>query len=196
VAFSPDGRCLAAALGEDVARVWDLDSGRERLSLRGHDGPVRDVTFSPDGRHLATASEDRTLRTWDTGTGQQLLCFWAKGGCTEVRFHPDGRHLLGYEGGRGGAGICVWDTAVSPELLRTAAVMEIVETQFSQHLLRDEVLGHLRSDPGLTKALREEALRVAAVYPEDPAAQDAERKTAAALEATRRALYGNQILLP
>jgi WD40 repeat protein len=168
VAFSPDGRCLAAARGEDVARVWDLDSGRERLTLRGHDGPVRDVTFSPDGRRLATASEDRTVRVWDTVTGQQLLCFRAQRACREVLFHPNGRQLLGFVDGGLAHEVRVWDTEVSSELLRTAEVMEVVETLFGQHLPRDEVLGHLRRDAGLTEALREEALRVAAVYPEDP----------------------------
>jgi eukaryotic-like serine/threonine-protein kinase len=162
--FSPDGRRLAACLGENVARVWDLESGRECLTIRGHNGTVQGVTFSPDGLRLATASEDKTVRVWDATRGRQLLCFRAKKACTEVLFHPDGRRLLALTEG----GVYVWDLAASPELLQTSEVMEVVETLFSRHLLRDEVLGNLRRDNGLTEAVREEAVRVAKVYPEDP----------------------------
>jgi WD40 repeat protein len=52
VAFSPDGRYLAAGSG-DGARLWDLTT-REACELRGQsDAVARVVDFSPDGSFLA-----------------------------------------------------------------------------------------------------------------------------------------------
>jgi WD40 repeat protein len=65
IAFSPDGQRLATAGGgtevlepknrDHSAKIWDIESGRELLSLEGHSNVVYSVAFSPDGRGLATA---------------------------------------------------------------------------------------------------------------------------------------------
>ncbi|MFN2188513.1 MAG: hypothetical protein ACK2T3_07100, partial [Candidatus Promineifilaceae bacterium] len=72
VDISPDGRLLATGSRDQLAKVWDIESGREVLSLDGHEGSVRDLAFSPDGRHLATASSDMTAIIWDIGTGDAV----------------------------------------------------------------------------------------------------------------------------
>jgi WD40 repeat protein len=63
VAFSPDGRYLATAARNGVARVWELASGRQVAGM-AHDKPLNGLAFSPDGRRLATASNDGTVRLW------------------------------------------------------------------------------------------------------------------------------------
>jgi WD40 repeat protein len=63
VAFSPDGRTLAAA-SSDVVVVWDAERGREVGQLKGHSHLVQSVAFSPDGRTLASGSWDKTVRLW------------------------------------------------------------------------------------------------------------------------------------
>ncbi len=65
VAFSPDGRLLAAAGNDETARLWDLATGNHLRILTGHTGQVRGVAFSPDGRLLATGSGDGSARLWD-----------------------------------------------------------------------------------------------------------------------------------
>ncbi len=65
VAFSPDGRWLATGSEGHIVKIWDVQSGRELETLRGHTGEVCALAFSPDGRWLATAGEDTTVRIWD-----------------------------------------------------------------------------------------------------------------------------------
>src|SRR5262249_32420636 len=72
VAFSPDGRHLAADWDAAV-KVWDAQTGREVLALAGHAGQVTALAFSPDSRQLASGSEDKTLKIWDLATGTDLL---------------------------------------------------------------------------------------------------------------------------
>ncbi len=74
VAFSPDRqRTRIATVGSDrLVRVWDAATGRELLTLGGHDGRLTAVAFSPDGALLATASADGTARIWNTATGDSL----------------------------------------------------------------------------------------------------------------------------
>ena len=73
VAFSPDGKRLATASADQTAKVWDAESGKELLTLRGHSDTVNGVAFSPDGKRLATASDDQTAKVWDAESGKELL---------------------------------------------------------------------------------------------------------------------------
>jgi WD40 repeat protein len=67
--FSPDGRLLAVG-GGGGATVAEVATGRIRLRLSGHAGPVQALAFSPDGTRLATGSADATAIVWDL-TGRE-----------------------------------------------------------------------------------------------------------------------------
>jgi WD40 repeat protein len=50
--------------------LWDVTTGKERATLKGHTDVVFSVAFSPDGEALVSASEDGKLKLWDTKTGK------------------------------------------------------------------------------------------------------------------------------
>jgi len=68
VAFSPDGKLLAAAYGDGYVRLWNPVTGQAVGSplqaYAGHVAAVTGVAFSPDGKLLASAAADGTVRTW------------------------------------------------------------------------------------------------------------------------------------
>lgn len=94
VAFSPDGRQLAIVDSNGGLRLWDLQSGRSRMTQRVHDVWTWSIAFSPDGQTLATASDDRTAKLWNVETGQ---CLRTLAGHTHsvlaAVFSPDGKWL-------------------------------------------------------------------------------------------------------
>jgi WD40 repeat protein/serine/threonine protein kinase len=97
VAFSPDGRLLAAASGSQVkmVKVWDAQTGRDAVTLRALDtSGVLNVAFSPDSRFLAGAAWDKTIRVWDIETGEDVLALQGHSSRVDgVAFSPDGRCL-------------------------------------------------------------------------------------------------------
>ena len=69
--LSTDGMTfLASASGDRTVKLWDVATGKERTTLRGHEGMVYAVAFSPDGKALASVSGDNTVKLWDVGTGK------------------------------------------------------------------------------------------------------------------------------
>jgi WD40 repeat protein len=93
--FSVDSRRLLAACEDDVARMWDADTGRTLTDYRGHKGVVRSAALSPDGTLVVTGGEDATVRVWDAGNGRQrqlLSGHTARVGM--VQFSPDGRRIV------------------------------------------------------------------------------------------------------
>src|SRR4029077_16660276 len=53
VAFSPDGKLLAAGNRYHTVRVWDVATKKEIKTLTGHMSDVWSIAFSPDGKTLA-----------------------------------------------------------------------------------------------------------------------------------------------
>lgn len=122
VAFSPDGKTLAASVSQYPAgaetRLFDVESGKELFDFPRHELGVEAVFFSADGKRAVTAGIDRTVRVWDATTGEHLFAV----GERKIEFirqrglpcalSPDGKTLLVARG----ADVGVWDVAAGKEL--------------------------------------------------------------------------------
>jgi WD40 repeat protein len=94
VAFSPDGRQVAASCRDGTVALWDTEAMSFIRLLRGHTKKINRVAFSPDGRRLASVSDDGTVRLWETVTGDEVATLRGHyGGGTSVRFGPDSSWL-------------------------------------------------------------------------------------------------------
>jgi WD40 repeat protein len=94
-AYSPDSRRIVTGEDDCIARVWDAQTGRETLTLRGHTKAVISAAFSPDGTRIVTGSWDDSAKVWNAQAGQDLLTL--KGHTDNVRsvaFSPDGKQII------------------------------------------------------------------------------------------------------
>jgi WD40 repeat protein len=121
LAFSPDGKRLASShrlssspgpTGPGEVKVWDVQTGKELLTLKGHVAEINNVAFSPDGKRLASSAQwTNTVQLWDAQTGQEILNLKAGGEINSLAFSPDGRWLVGDPGGV----VTIWDATPLPE---------------------------------------------------------------------------------
>jgi hypothetical protein len=89
IAFSPDGRLVAAVDSEKALRLWDTSEGGEVRSFTdsGCDGPM---AFSPDGALLATGGIDPTV--WEITSARPVA--FANTFAEELAFSSDGARLV------------------------------------------------------------------------------------------------------
>jgi WD40 repeat protein len=74
--FSPNGRTLAGGGPRATVELYDVATGRNRLTLPGHRGVVYSVAFSPDGKTLAAGSgqaqKSGEITLWEVVEGKEL----------------------------------------------------------------------------------------------------------------------------
>jgi RNA polymerase sigma factor (sigma-70 family) len=137
VVFSPDGKTLASASNDQTVKLWDVATGAEKATLRGHTVFLYSVAFSPDSKTLASAGgvqlaafksyqslkdvpkddealkETGEVKVWDLATGKERTFYRGDTGRVfSVAFSPDGKTLAA--GLRDGA-IRLWDVATGGE---------------------------------------------------------------------------------
>jgi WD40 repeat protein/serine/threonine protein kinase len=101
VAFSPDGRFVAAAGIQSNVYVWELATGEQRLHIDAHPRPDlvdrnwrTSLAFGPDGNWLATASgADRNVKLWDTKTGALLKSLGEGTAFDHMTVSPNGKWI-------------------------------------------------------------------------------------------------------
>jgi WD40 repeat protein len=109
VVFSPDGNFLATGDFDGKVRLWEVNTGKEIWTSRGHSNWIRSVAFSPNGKLIASSGDDKTIKLWDAVTGKIRTTLH---GHTEliwsVAFSPNS-HLLASSGND--QNIYLWDVS-------------------------------------------------------------------------------------
>jgi len=98
VAFSADGKLLAAAAGEPAlfgeVRLWNTADGALVRTFEGHKDALYAVAVSSDGKTLATGSYDQKIKLWELETGKEGHTLSAHNGAIfDLAFRPDGKIL-------------------------------------------------------------------------------------------------------
>jgi WD40 repeat protein len=151
VAYSPDGKRLACGsatfdstkrvYGAGEVKVWDVQTGRELLVLKGHTGFLS-VAYSPDGKRLASAAQTSgpaavvgEVKVWDAETGQEVFTVEAPANYQQtVAYSPDGKRLIhvgvcDYHGKS--SNMTVWDAQTGRELLTQKTHGQVARVAFS-----------------------------------------------------------------
>lgn len=106
ITFSPDGRSLAAVVG-DQAIAWEIMTGQERCRIGALRLPnrqryqfslaVRCLAMAPDGRRLVIGCPDGLIRIVDLVTRRPLIPLAGHDGeVAALRFSADGKTLISF----------------------------------------------------------------------------------------------------
>jgi WD40 repeat protein len=123
VAFSPDGSRLVTGGTDGLVKFWEVDSGRELMSLQAHPhgNAISHLDFTPDNRYLITSTDididganDALAKVWDTTTGEEIVSFEGHLGLERIwvlAISPDGEQIA-----TAGHVIKVWERATGREI--------------------------------------------------------------------------------
>jgi RNA polymerase sigma factor (sigma-70 family) len=120
--FTPDGKQVAATLGDDDIRLIDVASGAVTRTFAPV-VPVAGCAFSPDGKLMATRGYDagdkaNCAQLWDVATGKELRRFAISRDVLQsisaLAFSPDGRTVA--SASFRDARLRLWETATGKEL--------------------------------------------------------------------------------
>jgi WD40 repeat protein len=114
VDVTADGRLIACGRA-NLVQVYDSETGRELVSLAGHDDLIQAVRFSPDGSKLAAGSYER-VTVWLVGAKPADWREWLRlaphaDRVQALDFNPDGTLLAAGAGEPSRSGqVTIWET--------------------------------------------------------------------------------------
>ncbi len=113
LAYSPDGKKIAAVGCGRAITLWDAVTGKEVCQFPNRGQPIG-LAFSPDGKILATTGTPCQL--WEVATGKELRQLTGHANAVRsIAFSPDGKRVATASAD---ASIRLWDPATGTELRR------------------------------------------------------------------------------
>ena len=113
LAFSPNGRLLAAGDGDGTVKIWDVQTRQIITQLAGDTDAVYAVTFSSDGRTLATAGYHGKITLWIVSNWAPLGTLQNSGTAFALDFSPDSKTLAS----TGHAAVTLWGVESGTEIV-------------------------------------------------------------------------------
>jgi WD40 repeat protein len=96
-----DSKWVISGSCDKTIKVWDLETGKEFLTLYGHTGWVTTVGVTLDSKWVISGSVDNTLKFWDLESREVIASFSGDGALFCCTVAPDGVTIVaGEESGR------------------------------------------------------------------------------------------------
>ena len=115
VAYSRNGKWLAAAGCDQTVLLLDANSLDTVAAPMKNSGAVLSISFDPDSTSIATGADDGTVRVWDTNGHQRFTRLATHAPKTEVdsvAFTPDGQFVVS---GGGDHTVRLWNAKTGEE---------------------------------------------------------------------------------
>ena len=116
--FSPDSKLVAlGGLGHPGVRLYDSETGTEKVPLKGLNGIAVALTFSPDGRRVAAVTPAGAVHVWECATGKDVCQANGRGGAGRLAFSASGTFLAAW----GPGSVTIVDVVANKLINDTAA---------------------------------------------------------------------------
>ena len=134
--FSPDGKRLIATDDNDI-KILDASSGRELMTLSGHEAPIWSRSYSPDGTRIVSGGRDKTVKIWNAITGTEIMTLRGHGDWPEdpeyspvssVAFSPDGKRIVS---GSYDCTVKIWNAETGAEVMTLQHPHFVTRVRFS-----------------------------------------------------------------
>jgi DNA-binding beta-propeller fold protein YncE len=93
LAFTPDGKILAAASADGPTTLWDAATGHRIATLNSDPVGTWSVAFSPDGKELFTEGSAGVIDQWDVSTHQRITKIITGVAVGSMALSPNGQLL-------------------------------------------------------------------------------------------------------
>ncbi|MEG3938946.1 MULTISPECIES: WD40 repeat domain-containing protein [unclassified Microcoleus] len=115
IAIGADGQTLVSGGQDRTIKVWELQTGKLKKTLRSDSGAINDLAIAPDGKTVVSGSGDRLVRIWDiTSDRPPQILKGHSGSVLHLRIASDGKTVISVADGIDRE-IKVWDIATGKQ---------------------------------------------------------------------------------
>jgi len=117
--FNDGGDFLVSGSMDHTCKLWDVSTGRCRMSLRGHVDSVNSVCFQPFSNNICSSSGDKTVSLWDSRSGLCIQTLYGhSNSCNSAAFNLRGDTIVSSDAD---GGVRIWDIRMVQQRLHIDA---------------------------------------------------------------------------